>query len=53
MTKNTKIAKNDQKTPKITKNGQKHQKTLKIAKCQKWGSPKWPPGAPKKKSVTK
>ena len=50
MTKNTKIAKKGQKTPKMTKNGQKHQKTLKIAKCQKWGSPKWPPGAAKKKA---
>ena len=50
MTKNTKIAKKGQKTPKMTKNGQKHQKTRKIAKCQKWGSPKWPPGAPKKKA---
>ena len=48
MTKNTKNSKKGQKTPKMTKNGQKHQKTLKIAKCQKWGSPKWPPGAPKK-----
>ena len=26
MTKNTKIAKNDQKTPKMSKNGQKHQR---------------------------
>ena len=50
MTKNTKIAKKGQKTPKMTKNGQKHQKTLKMRKCQKWGSPKWPPGAPKKKA---
>ena len=48
MTKNTKNSKKGQKTPKMTKNGQKHQKTRKIAKCQKWGSPKWPPGAPKK-----
>ena len=48
MTKNTKNSKNDQKTPKITKNDEKTQKWPKIAKCQKWGSPKWPPGAPKK-----
>ena len=34
----------------MTKNSQKHQKTRKIAMCQKWGSPKWPPGAPKKKA---
>ena len=34
----------------MSKNGQKHQKTLKMRKCQKWGSPKWPPGAPKKKA---
>ena len=50
MIKNTKNSKKGQKTPKITKNGQKHQKRPKIAKCQKWGSPKWPPGAPKKKA---
>ena len=50
MTKNTKNSKKGQKTPKIAKNDEKTQKTLKIAKCQKWGSPKWPPGAPKKKA---
>ena len=50
MTKNTKNSKKGQKTPKMTKNGQKHQKTRKMRLCQKWGSPKWPPGAPKKKA---
>ena len=48
MTKNTKNSKKGQKTPKIAKNDEKTQKWPKIAKCQKWGSPKWPPGAPKK-----
>ena len=50
--KTPKIAKNDQKhqkTSKMAKNTKKRQKWPKIAKCQKWGSPKWPPGAPKKK----
>ena len=50
MTKNTKNSKKGQKTPKIAKNDEKTQKWPKIAKCQKWGSPKWPPGAPKKKA---
>ena len=50
MTKNTKNSKKGQKTPKIAKNDEKTQKTLKIAMCQKWGSPKWPRGAPKKKA---
>ena len=50
MTKNTKNTKKGQKTPKMSKNGQKHQKSLKIAKCQKWGSPKWPPRGPEKKA---
>ena len=48
MTKNTKNSKKGQKTPKIAKNDEKTQKWPKIAMCQKWGSPKWPPGAPKK-----
>ena len=34
----------------MAKNTKKRQKWPKIAKCQKWGSPKWPPGAPKKKA---
>ena len=50
MTKNTKNSQKRQKTPKIAKNDEKTQKWPKIAKCQKWGSPKWPPGAPKKKA---
>ena len=47
------MAQNDQKhqkTSKMAKNTKKRQKWPKIAKCQKWGSPKWPPGAPKKKA---
>ena len=50
MTKNTKNSKKGQKTPKIAKNDEKHQKSRKMRLCQKWGSPKWPPGAPKKKA---
>ena len=38
------------KTPKMAKNRKKHQKSRKMRLCQKWGSPKWPPGAPKKKA---
>ena len=47
------MAQNDQKhqkTSKMAKNTKKRQKWPKIAMCQKWGSPKWPPGAPKKKA---
>ena len=34
----------------MAKNRKKHQKSRKMRLCQKWGSPKWPPGAPKKKA---
>ena len=50
MTKSAKNTKNTQKWPKNTKNHEKWPKTQKTQKCQKWGSPKWPPGAPKKKA---
>ena len=39
-----------QKTSKMAKNTKKRQKWPKIAKCQKWGSPKWPPRGPEKKA---
>ena len=39
-----------QKHQKQPKKAKKHEKWPKIAMCQKWGSPKWPPGAPKKKA---